>query len=401
MLQALQQKSYADEDFVVLKEKFGDIFDFSLTAAKRLNQIAQVLRTWYDKQFDIRVKTVSDDQRTNSIKLVPYIVVYYPKLVINNGKKRWTINDLFVIYELNILTTNIMISSNVRLCRSTYTTKELIQRYTHSHVSSSVEVYYENGLKRKLHSTVPHIVDFMDVSESLCLGTDNIKHVISDLSSQNDDTVDKLFTYFFGYMDSLLTFENVSGAYGGMLIEKVSNVVFNDEKFIRSTIDYCRFWDIDVFNIQNLMEHIFPYIEQVVFDGKMLRILSFTNTIATKLEELFGSTIYIYELDRVFYRINPQRSSARFTEVRYLVSEYAKLTTPVKIGVRFRNEFIPYKLIDDLPNETTTSTSMYKKVIHPEFINTLTTILNHQLNTKYHAAVFNKSIHPPFFQNNN
>lgn len=401
MLSSICNKSYADADFIALKKDFGDFFAFPKACAPKLNLIRDVLKNWYGENYDIQMAWNYD-----LINLTPYFIIRYPELEITNADHdSFTLHGLMVKYSLMFNDDFVGISSEISLFKTEYSTKELLVNYTHSHVSREVynmmAEYLKNTIRyRKASDTKDCIIDYnKSYHNVLCLGNDDVRFMFSDLLCEESE-IEKAYTYFFGYMDNLLKFENTVGAYPGQTIHHVKNAsTKNDNYKIVSNIGHQRTTNhiglYDRFNLA-LFDELAPYIDTLHFTGNKIRIATFKNGFDEFLLELTRSNApywftKVYELDQEYYMKNPYRSN-NIENVRLFVEFFNKSAEQFRIGYRFRDDLIPLDLTFKIKEDDITE--LYKEVVHPMEKDNIISFLNFNINRICYEKLFSEANKP-------
>ena len=373
----IDKKSYASTNFVELKEILGDIFCLSKEGCINFDRINNILKNLYNDNYDI--KFYFDNK-----KIIPMIIVYYPQITIRNNYRNYILKDIYLIYHVSEVE-GIISFYDIKLVRNSYSIKEIAIRYTHSHVSSSVYINISESLNYNEDYNI------INTNNHLCLGTDNVEHIISSFDENNNSN--ELYEYFFKYMDEFICFENILGIYSGQTIDNILGIKNSSKNFEKHYyINNMRYYS-DVYkyinNIMLLIKEEFSdfstIIKKLKINENYIEVLEFTDLFIERLTENtkaeYGS---IYKKEGVFYKLVEKKNGDLKRAIKTYENYQSKINKS-KIGINFKDEWRQISLIEDINNvEEEVIDNTYKLSIPPEIESYLLMKVSFLINNLYY-----------------
>lgn len=311
-------------------------------------------------------------------------IIKYPFITISNSKREYhTIKDLYVKFEF--ASEGRMIGA-FTMQRSTYSLKEFLYNYKHSHVGAMM---LSNG---RIHSR-----DSIREFSSVCLGTGPIRDIIAGLgASYSEEGFNEIaFMQFLNLLDDFVAWESLEGVpyrnladISKQTIDNLTEVQEDDfqwysARFGRELITNTILQEDVLDKIQEYLYTIpkvingLPYI---VVKCDEYALQKYLTTIVDIQDSLISDSIVIYKKDD-FGRITYFRKSRNIID-REILKESLNEVQNIDL-LTFKGEVIKLNIegLEVLDNDE--SEESYEYFLHPQFISDIIKYTEIIINSKY------------------
>lgn len=311
-------------------------------------------------------------------------IIKYPFIRISNSKREYhTIKDLYVKFEFTY--EGRMIGA-FTMQRSTYSLKEFLYNYKHSHVGA---VMLSNG-RISARSSIREF-------SSVCLGTGPIRDIIAGLgASYSEEGFNEIaFMQFLNLLDEFVAWESLEGVpyrnladISKQTIDNLTEVQEDDfqwysARFGRELITNTILQEDVLDKIQEYLYTIpkvingLPYI---VVKCDEYALQKYLTTIVDIQDSLISDSIVIYKKDD-FGRITYFRKSRNIID-REILKESLNEVQNIDL-LTFKGEVIKLNIegLEVLDNDE--SEESYEYFLHPQFISDIIKYTEIIINSKY------------------
>lgn len=312
-------------------------------------------------------------------------IIKYPFITISNSKREYhTIKDLYVKFEF---------TSEGRMCggaftmqRSTYSLKEFLYNYKHSHVGT---VFFTGGRI----SSRSNIREF----SSVCLGTGPIKDIIAGLEApySEEGFNEVVFMQFLNLLDEFVAWESIEGVpyrhlanISKQTIDNLTEVQENDLRRYSSESERDRITNIilqeDV--LDTIQEYLYtipkvvngrPYI---VVKCDEYALQKYLTTVVDIGSSFISDSVVIYKKDD-FGRITYFRKNRNIID-RELLKESLNEVQNTDLFT-FKGEIIKLNIEGLEVLNNVESEESYEYFLHPQFISDIIKYTEIIINSKY------------------
>ena len=311
-------------------------------------------------------------------------IIKYPFITISNSKKEHhTIKDLYVKFEFTY--EGRMINA-FTIQRSTYSLKEFLYSYKHSHVGA---VLMSSG---RIHSR-SSIREF----SSVCLGTGPIRDIIAGLgASYSEEGFNEIaFMQFLNLLDDFIAWESLEGVPYRHLADipkqNIDNLVEVQEDDLRAyTTSHERERIINTIVQEDVLDKIQEYLYTIpkVVNGLPYIVVKcdeyalqkYLITLVDIESSLISNSVVIYKKDD-FGRITYFRKSRNIID-RELLKESLNEVQNTDLFT-FKGEVIKLNIEGLEVFDNVESEESYEYFLHPQFISDIINLIEIIINNKY------------------
>lgn len=178
----------------------GNIFKLSDKHFEKFVEMLSICNEIFPNRWDLGLKLYTNN-KNNKILCVENLIIHFPKTTIKNSKDyTHEITNLFIQLDLRFK------ENSKKLCiqyvkgfRTSYTHKEVLSDYCHSHLPKRTRTLLSNNID---------VTNLMN-PEDFCLGSGEINYILSDLEYK--DYNPNLFINLFLNLISLSRWESLEG----------------------------------------------------------------------------------------------------------------------------------------------------------------------------------------------
>lgn len=389
-----------DFDFKELNLKHN--FKLSDTSIDIMNIILTALRKTYPDEFEI-IPEMSF--KTGKF----FIIIHFPTINITNMRyEKHVIHDIFV--KLTIYTDKSV--NRLQLCnmsgmRTSYTKKEIIASYSHSHLSGAVRnsfgpwrEFVETGSYYSL-SEINNTLKFQQYEtlfSDFCLGNGGINKIMSVINSQNEFQKNiNNWILFFRSIKAYLEYESIEGG-PYRRIGDIGRINDRIGDISSSTNIYNNIYIEQI--IHSYLPDILNILNDLVRDKQIELFLNENNKIEvnynSNLEPLFYDKLKLYFFD-IFYMLR-QGTEPDFCYVdakdilKYSFSE-EKIKHLEEYYFPFRDKTFQANLIDK--NVVFDEKKTAEEVLHPSTIKLILKCYTNVCNIKKNSITNSKQLCSP------
>lgn len=352
----------------------------NLASRESFNSICEV--------YSLNCTDISIDNNNFIMNLYTYIntafIIKYPFITISNSKREYhTIKDLYVKFKF---TSEGRMRGAFTMQRSTYSLKEFLYSYKHSHVGVML-----------MGSGRIHSINSIKEFSSVCLGTGPIRDIIAGLeASYSEDGFNEIaFMQFLNLLDDFVAWESLEGVPYRYLADipkqTIDNLVEVQEDDVqRYSAGYGRERVTNTILQEDVLDKIQEYLYTIpkVVNGLPYIVVKcdeyalqkYLTTVVDIWSSLISVFVVIYKKDD-FGRITYFRKSRNIID-RELLKESLNEVQNTDLFT-FKGEVIKLNIegLEVLDNDE--SEESYEYFLHPQFISDIIKYTEIIINSKY------------------
>lgn len=337
--------------------KDGCIFKLSNTQFDRFIEMLSICNEMFPNRWDLNFKIFTGDKK-RTILCIENLIIHFPKTTIKNSKNfEHTITNLFIQLTLKFTTDTKekLFVKDVKGFRTTYTHKEVISSYCHSHLLVKTACLLNDI------NTPSNILE----PQPFCLGFGGINYVLSDI--ENKDYDQNRFVNLFLNIITLSKWESLEGKPYRFMQEikaKKSNYVSrfysDDESIKRSVVAISNYWKNNIESLEM----------SINIDGtsnvKVINIGNFLD-VPDEILGVYKKYLFAAERDGYFYTLGSESSFKKICDLSQV---------PPYI---FRGKSFPIEVIEKLADDDKEENIVVPEIVKEKICELLTIKIKDEL----------------------